>query len=320
MNNLLNWLLEGPPWVEYRVRLDLLGQTEQAPEVLSAKKNLLKDKQIKEIIEELQNWPGPALRGHKEPTHPIHKLTFLSDIGLNINDPGIDLIINKILSHQSKEGIFQLYIDIPKHFGGTGKGLWTWMLCDAPLILYSLIKLGLKEDTEVINAVNYLVSLISENGWRCMVSPNIRFRGPGKKDDPCPYSTFLMLKLLSQIDKLIDSKETKIGVEAILSLWEKSRERHPYLFYMGTDFRKLKAPLLWYDILHILDALSLFSWSKNDLRLIEMKDILESKADKNERFTPESVYTKLNGWDFSQKKEPSRWITFLAYRILERFK
>jgi len=320
MKDLINWLLESPPWIEYRVRLDLLGQTEKSPEVISAKRNLLKNSQIKEIIEELQNWPGQALKGHKESSHPLHKLTFLADIGLNIRDPGIDLIINKILTHKSKEGIFQIFIDIPKHFGGTGEGMFTWMLCDAPLVLYSLIKLGLKEDLRVVNAVNHLVGLISENGWRCNVSPDIKFRGPGKKDDPCPYANLLMLKLLSQTSKWIDSREAKIGVDTILSLWDKSQEKHPYLFYMGTDFRKLKAPLIWYDILHLLDVLSLFPWIKNDPRAIEMEDILKLKADSNGRFTPESVYTKLNGWEFSQKKEPSQWITFLACRILEKFK
>ena len=197
--------------------------------------------------------------------------------------------------------------------------MWTWMLCDAPLILYSLNKLGLKEDSRIKNATNYLTNLISENGWRCTVSPKIKFRGPGRKDDPCPYATLLMLKLLSQSDDLIESKESKTGFEVILSLWEQSRKKHPYLFYMGTDFRKLKAPLVWYDILHILDVLTQFSFPKNDKRLKEMIEIVQVKSDSMGRFTPESIYTKLKGWEFAQKKEPSRWVTFLIKRILKRY-
>ena len=95
---------------------------------------------------------------------------------------------------------------------------------------------------------------------------------------------------------------------------------HPYMFYMGTDFKKLKAPLLWYDVLHVLDILTLFPWLKEDKRLREMLEIVSSKADNEGKYTPESIYTKLNGWEFSQKKEPSRWITFLVYRILNRLK
>ena len=41
-------------------------------------------------------------------------------------------------------------------------------------------------------------------------------------------------------------------------------ERKEYLFGMGTDFRKLKAPLVWLDILHVLDVLSRFKVVHND--------------------------------------------------------
>lgn len=296
-----------------------MNQSEKDPEVLNARKEILIDSKIKELIEELNNWPGPALKGHKAPSHPIHKLVFLSDLGLSKSDPQINPIIDKILSNKSEEGIFQIYINIPKHFGGTGKGMWTWMLCDAPLILYSLIKLGLKEDVRIKSATAYLASLISENGWKCIVSPEIKFRGPGRKDDPCPYATLLMLKLLSQSEDFIESKESKTGAEVILDLWEQSKEKHPYLFYMGTDFRKLKAPLVWYDILHILDVLTQFPFLKNDSRLKEMIHIVKTKSDSMDRFTPESIYMKLKGWEFAQKKEPSRWLTFLVKRILRRY-
>lgn len=319
MSELIYWLLEGPSWIQYRTRLDLMNQSEKDPEVLNARKEILIDSKIKELIEELNNWPGPALKGHKAPSHPIHKLVFLSDLGLSKSDPQINPIIDKILSNKSEEGIFQIYINIPKHFGGTGKGMWTWMLCDAPLILYSLIKLGLKEDVRIKSATAYLASLISENGWKCIVSPEIKFRGPGRKDDPCPYATLLMLKLLSQSEDFIESKESKTGAEVILDLWEQSKEKHPYLFYMGTDFRKLKAPLVWYDILHILDVLTQFPFLKNDSRLKEMIHIVKTKSDSMERFTPESIYMKLKGWEFAQKKEPSRWLTFLVKRILRRY-
>ena len=319
MSELMNWLLEGPAWIEYRTRIDLMKQSENDSEALLTRKKIFEDKQVNELINEVNDWPGPALKGHKDPSHPVHKLVFLSDIGLRKSDPQINAIIHKILKRKSEEGIFEIFINIPKHFGGTGEGMWTWMLCDAPLILYSLIKLGIKDDRGINNAINYLTNLISDNGWRCNVSPKIKFRGPGKKDDPCPYATLLMLKLLSQSDDLIESRQSRTGAEVILNLWEQSKERHPYLFYMGTDFRKLKAPLVWYDILHTLDILTHFPFLKNDNRLKEMIDIVKVKADDIGRFTPESIYTKLKGWEFSQKKEPSRWITFLVERILERY-
>ena len=320
MSELTDWLLEGPSWVQYRVRLDLMGQPEEDPRVISARKKMIEDSSIKDLLEEVNNWPWPALKGHKDASHPIHKLAFISDLGFRETDPAVSPVVDKIISNISREGIFQVYINIPTHFGGSGKGIWTWMLCDAPLILYCLIKLGLGKDKRVLAATEYLADLVSDNGWRCIVSQDIKFRGPGRKDDPCPYATLLMLKLLSQLKSWSGSDEAITGAGAILDLWEQSSRTHPYMFYMGTDFRKLKAPLIWYDILNVLDVLTRFDWLKDDPRLKEMIEIVKAKSDKAGRFTPESIYTKLKGWEFTQKKQPSRWLTFLAARMLKRYR
>jgi len=127
-----------------------------------------------------------------------------------------------------------------------------------------------------------------------------------------------MLKMLAQLDEWKNSREAHVGAECLLTLWEKSRELHPYLFYMGTDFRKTKAPFIWYDILHVLDVLSQCGWLKKDRRLQEMAEIVRSKADREGKYTPESEWTAWKGWDFGQKKQPSRWLTFLALRTLKR--
>ena len=87
---------------------------------------------------------------------------------------------------------------------------------------------------------------------------------------------------------------------------------------MGTDFRKLKVPFVWYDLIHVLDVLSRFAWLKDDPRLLDMLGILISKADDQGRFTLESVWTAWKDWEFGQKKEPSRWLTLMAWRILGR--
>ena len=90
------------------------------------------------------------------------------------------------------------------------------------------------------------------------------------------------------------------------------------MFYMGTDFRKIKAPFIWYDILHVLDVLSQFNWLKNDKRIKKMSDIVTSKANNEGKFVPESIWMAWKGWDFAQKKGPSRWLTFLVLRIIKR--
>jgi hypothetical protein len=317
MKEIIKWLLEGEPWVEYRTRIDLLGQSENEPEVTSARKQMIDNPRIQSLIGELKDWPGVVLSSHKSASQPFHKLSFLADLGLRKDDPYINEIVDKILKHQSDEGPFQLSTNIPKHFGGSGKDEGAWALCDAPIIVYSLVKFGYDKDERVQKAIGYLVSLVRGNGWPCTVSKELgKFRGPGRKDDPCPYATLVMLKMLSQLHEWKESREVHVGAECLLGLWEKSRELHPYMFYMGTDFRKTKAPLFWYDIVNVLDTLSKFDWLKNDERLEEMLEVVKSKTDSEGKYTPESEWKAWRGWDFGQKKQPSRWLTYVILKIL----
>jgi hypothetical protein len=319
MNAPVDWLLEGEPWIEYRTRLDLLGQTEQDAQVRSARKAMLANAQVRNIVTELSDWPGRVISSHKSASQPFHKLTFIADLGLQTGDPGMDILIARILALQSAEGPFQLTTNIPVHYGGTGQDQGAWALCDAPLIVYALVKFGLKDDPAVKSAVAYLAGLVRDNGWPCAVSKELgKFRGPGRKDDPCPFANLAMLKALSEIEELRDSPACHTGADTLLTLWSESMTQHPYMFYMGTDFRKLKVPLVWYDLLHVLDVLSQFAWLKNDARYLDMLGVLKSKADQQGSFTLESVWTAWKDWEFGQKKTPSRWLTLLAWRISTR--
>jgi len=65
-----------------------------------------------------------------------------------------------------------------------------------------------------------------------------------------------------------DSSACHVGTETLLTLWKGSFTQHLYMFYMGTDFRKLKAPFVWYDLLHVLDVFSRFAWVREDERFL----------------------------------------------------
>jgi hypothetical protein len=104
----------------------------------------------------------------------------------------------------------------------------------------------------------------------------------------------------------------------LLSLWDQRKVHKPYLFAMGTDFQKLKAPLIWYDLLHFLEVMTRFKWTRSTQQIQEITAILRAKQDANGQFTPESIYRPWADWEFGQKKEPSVWITYLAQRILSR--
>ena len=319
MNSVHQWLLEGPAWVRYRVMLDLLHESPVAPEVQAARHDMLADEAVQRLIAEVAEWPGPALTHHNDASHPLHKLVLLADLGLQVNDPGMRTVVERILERQSPEGAFEVTASIQQRYGGTGVTQPAWMLCDAPLVLYALASFGLEADSRVRRAAEHLVALVRDNGWPCAVTPSLgRFRGPGRQSDPCPYANLVALRALSRLPAWRDTLACRLGAEALLGLWEARRQQRPYLFAMGTDFAKLKAPLIWYDLLHVAEVLTGFPWLRKDERLHEMLRLLASKADAERKFTAESLWLAWKGWEFAQKREPSRWVTLLAWRALAR--
>lgn len=319
MEKVIDWLLEGPAWIRYRCLTELLGVPETDRRVVEARSKMVHDPQINLLISEIKKWETALLKRHNDAVHPIHKICFLADLGFSIENQDIKEIAALILNHQDVSGPFLSLSNYPVHFGGTGKDEWLWALCDAPLLYYALAKLGLKEELHIKRSLDFLISLASENGWPCAVSASLgNFRGPGRKSDPCPYATLIMLKALSTQDSLEYSTEIQTGINSLLLLWEKSQTEHPYLFKMGSDFRKLKAPFIWYDILHTAEVLSHFPHACIDDRFLSMLDVLRGKADLDGRFSSESIWTKWKGWEFCQKSEPSRWITLSVYSILRK--
>jgi len=319
MSSVNDWLMSGPAWLRYRTLVDLQDMPIDSGAVVSARFSLLKDPQVAEIMSELLDWPGLALKRHNDAGHPLHKLVFMADLGLHKEDQAINLIVQRVLQHQSGEGAFQVVVNVAPAYGGSGQDVCGWALCDTPSVLYSLAKLGLRQDERVHKAAQHLADLGTDIGWPCAVSPEMgKFRGPGRKNDPCPYATLISLKALAQFPEWRDSQVCRTGAESLLNLWDQRKTRKAYLFAMGTDFAKLKAPLVWYDILHVAEVLTQFTWLKGDKRLLEMLAIIEAKADSEGCFTPESIWKAWSQWEFGQKKAPSFWITFLAHRILKR--
>ena len=314
------WLLEaGQPWVRYRTLLDLLDRAEDDAEVIAARADMVSHPQVSQVVEEALTWPGYPLTRHNDAKHPLHKLALLADWGLRAGDPGMDRIIAAVMAHQSPEGAFQSVTIVAKAFGGTGEAARTWMLCDAPTALYALLKWGQGDQPAVRRAVEHLVTLVRDNGWPCASSPALgKFRGPGRKADPCPYANLVALQALALVPQSQDSPAVRAGVEMLLGHWERRKETKPYLFGMGSDFRKLKYPCIWYDILHVTDVLSRFPFARQDPRLQAMVNVIRDKGDSQGRLTPESAWLAWKEWDFGQKRGPSPTLTLQVLRTAKR--
>ena len=314
----ISFILEnGEVWLQYATRINILKESKES--LADLQQQALSDSRIMSYLNDVADFHSIPVSNHKNPDLPIHKLLFLLDVGFNTDVLEIQSAIDKIMENKDSNGVYKSLTNIPKHFGGSGENTFGWCLCDAPLLLFALLKSGHNYEKEIKQGVDYLVGFHKNYGFPCTVSSEFgKFRGPGRKDDICPYASLIMLKLLSIIPEYRDSEIAENTAKGLLSLWEKSLDLHPYMFYMGTDFRKLKAPAMWYDLVSVADVLSHFESVKTDARFIEMIALIKNKQHSNGLFTSEAVYQKFKGWDFGQKKSPSPYLTYLCYRILNR--
>lgn len=316
--NYKNYILENSEdWLKYTFLLNVMHEDKAS--LVKLKESAMQDNKIKCYLYDVSNFHQTVVNTHKNPELPIHKLTFLLELGFERDISEINTAIEAILAHKDEYGVYQSLTNIPKHYGGSGENTFSWFLCDAPLLLYALVRANVDYESHIKQGVEYLLQRLETNGFPCAVSQELgKFRGPGKKSDCCPYATLLMLKLLNSIPEYKTSEVVTSTANALLDLWETSLEKHPYMFYMGTDFRKIKAPLIWYDIVSVLDILSQIQSIQTDKRYLEMIHILQNKQDENGLYIAESIYQKCKSWDFGQKKIPSMYVTYKCHQILDR--
>ncbi len=317
---MIQWLLNsGEPWTRYRTLLDLLNGSEGDSRVQSARADMLNHPQIQALVAKVAAWPGYAMKRHNDARHPIYALSTLADFGLRAQDPGLAPVVDALMAHQSPEGAFECLSNIPRAFGGTGEDAWAWTACDAPTLLYAMLGMGMGDDPRVQWAVQHLMSLAQDNGWRCAAAPQLgRFKGPGRRLDPCPMANVYALKALSLVPELVNHPTAHAGVEMLLSHWEQRGAKKYFLFGIGSRFCRLKYPFVWYDILHVAEVLSRFPFVHRDPRLTEVIDVITSRADEKGRYTAESMYRAWKGWSFSDKRQPSPWLTLLVLRVQRR--
>ena len=127
-----------------------------------------------------------------------------------------------------------------------------------------------------------------------------------------------VLKALALVPEASNSSGVRAGITALLEHWEHQTEYKLKMFGIGTDFRKLKYPFVWYDILHVADVLSRYPQARADPRFAEIVGEITSQADEQGRYRAGSMYRAWQDSSFADKQQPSPWLTLLVLRIQRR--
>lgn len=168
-------------------------------------------------------------------------------------------------------------------------------------------------------AVEAVSALADDNGRRsCGAASLPRFSGPGRKADPCPMATTLALEALSVVPQVHAGAAVTAGIDALLDHWEHRADDKLRMFGIGTEFRNVKYPFVWYDMLHVTEVLGRCETARRDPRLRQMVDEVGALAAEDGCFTATSMFRSWSGWSFADKRHPSPWLTFLVLRCAAR--
>ncbi|MGD0781041.1 MAG: hypothetical protein ABR954_09755 [Dehalococcoidales bacterium] len=293
----LDWLLEGPPWLKYAVELQLL---DAKPDIKPA----LQDSSVQKIISRLKSQAAgvPAIKSGQVHYTEIGKaywdLFFLADIGFTIRGTGLEAEAEEIFRYQSRDGTFTIPPNVKDNY-----------FCMSAILISSLAKMDYHDDPRVIKYIRAAMgSQMTSGGWDC-------YGESLSSSLSCPMDDMNILMLLGQYPDYRENPKLDKAIDHLLAHWE--MRTNFYGFGVGKRFRSLQYPAVKYGILRVLDALSFYPYAVKSLAYQSMLDFVRAKA-VNGRFFAESTDAAFADFDFSQTKEPSRWITFLVNRIVKR--
>jgi hypothetical protein len=296
----IDWLLGGEPFVRYRTLIDLLGKPEKDKEVEKAKKQIRQHRLVKQIFTR-QNKDGywgtakDIFKWWPKKDTTFWLLNVLADFGFTREDKKIAKACEYVFGTQLPSGGFG-WAPPP-----------TPAECFTSILTESLAKLGYALDPRLSRAYEWLIQRQRpDGGFWCKKTGQ-----PGglrEKEPSCALATLCVLGALIRNPDLKKSKIASKAGEFLLRCWD-NREK---IRYAGHDSQIGRG---WEKY---LDALSQVESLRADRRMIKMRDFLLEKRDEEGRFFAESVHKAWAGFDFGQKKLPSRWITLIVYRILRR--
>ncbi len=308
-----NWLLNSTPYTRYRTLTDLMEYNRDDQMVRVARLNILQDSGVKNLLNELLPWFDKSSKQYDDAAMPHYKLRMLADFGLTVSDPGIAEIVEEIKKHR-RDGMFAIRQYLPDRQIAKSEE-WLAFPCDSTLLTYTLLALKV-DDEELSYTIDRLKKhWIVTDGWFCnLFFVNSQYK---KLRIGCPMAGLMTLEVFSELTNFQQSEIVRNAFEPL----KVHRDMGTSLYFFGRSkrFWSFKYPFVWYNAFYMADVLSRFEIFKKDPLFTEIIDWIENSFDNKGKIMATSMFRTYNDWEFANKKNPSPWLTFLAYRILKRY-
>jgi hypothetical protein len=297
-----NWLLQGPEWLKYAVKTQLLNEEADVRPVLADPMIIHIIERLKDIRHGIPAIPGPSINAD-EYENPYWDLFFLADIGLKASEAGLETEIKGLLNKQYADGT---YI--------TEFGMEPSYFCKSAIILSSIARLGYQGDPHIRKCVDiFLKSQRLDGGWYC--NPNHNIGAPLQYEPSCPQENLNILLLLGQYEEYRNNPRFNGAIDLLLKHWEARGTGLQIVYFgVGSRYQSLQYPATRYGILRVLDAISLYPYALKKASFHNMLEFVLHKG-RDGKYSPQinTPYTNLEG-----DGQYSRWLTFQVERIDQR--
>jgi hypothetical protein len=323
----LQWLLESEnPGVRYLALRDVLDIPAEDCELKSARKSAHKAGPIAEVLSKMEKegyWvkPGPGYNPKYRST--AWSIILLAQLGASVNeDKRIEQACKILLDHMAEGGQFTTATY------NTASGT---IDCLQGNLCWSLMEMGY-EDPRLDKAYEWMARTVTGDGvapmedkdapvryyaYKC--GPNFACSWNGKL--PCAWGAVKVMLALSKlpvnqrtplIKKAIRQGVDFFGIDPATAEYPTRNNSKP-----SRNWWKFGFPVFYItDLLQLAEAMVNLGYGK-DKRLTNTLDIIREKQNEQGQWLMEFDYTGKTWADFGAKKQPNKWVTLRALKVLK---
>ncbi len=323
----LSWLLEtDTPEVRYLALRDLLDCPSTGPELISARAAAHKKGPIAAVLagmDEAGFWitPGPGYNPKYRST--VWSVTLLAQLGASVaEDKRISQACDSLLEHALTKGGQFTYNGAPSGTIDCLHGNLSW----------ALLELG-RDDPRLEQAFDWMARTVTGEG----IAPSddrhapVRYYaskcGPlfacGSNNKlPCAWGA---VKVMLAFGKWPLERRTPVieravqaGIDFLFSV-DPAEAAYPsgWSNKPSQNWWKFGFPIFYItDLLQVVEALVVLGYG-NDPRLSRALELVREKQDENGRWALDYGYAGKTWADFGAKKQPNKWVTLRALRVLK---
>ena len=327
----LPWLLaSGEPYAVWATLTGVLDRAHDDAEVSTAHDDVVADQGVRGLVDELPAWDSEddEEAGHHSPAFLPNRLNLLADMGVGAGDfERVDHVLDRMLELQDSRGRFRPSgpeVGRPKPQTGS-------LLCDTNVVTDVLIRFGRRDDPAVRRALERMAADLASTpqgrAWQCVPEQRTLFRMPGRGGDVCPQVTLEGLRAFSHLEPEQRPARIAEAARTPLEIWRRRADERPYGFGHGYQFKSIKWPNFWYDVLWVLETVGRYPeiWRGPRARSEDRRSVTELAAcliaynfDPDGTVTPRRVYRGFEDFSFGQKRYPSPFATARSLVALAR--